>query len=197
MQKRRIELARRLRAVSIEGKRVAAALGVVLLLGAPAVAHAYTAEIGSGATEAEEQRAKEDAEIQRRENQEAKEKEEHEHAAAQQASEQHAREQAQQEEEAKRARVAQEEAAQERQEQLAKESQSKEHATVRCEVPNLVGSTLVAARKELTVAHCKLGKVDASKPSRGKLVVTWQSVHRGSSRPSGTAVSVRLGSRGR
>ena len=65
-----------------------------------------------------------------------------------------------------------------------------------CTVPRLKGKTLTQARKLLTAAHCRLGKVTAPRRKRGQrlppLVVRSQSSPPGRSLPTGAKVNVRL-----
>lgn len=69
-------------------------------------------------------------------------------------------------------------------------------ATTRtCLVPLLRGDTLRAARRALTIAHCKLGRVSTPRGRRAKLVVTRQGKRAGALLPNGTPVAVRLGKR--
>lgn len=67
----------------------------------------------------------------------------------------------------------------------------------RCIVPKLKGKTLSQAKKLLSKAHCKLGKVHAPKPRKHhklpKLVVARTSPGAAASRPNGTKVVLTLG----
>jgi hypothetical protein len=65
---------------------------------------------------------------------------------------------------------------------------------VRCIVPKLVNYSLAKARKRLSAAHCKLGKVKRPKFRKGAkkraLVVGRQSIRAGAHKKKGTAVAV-------
>lgn len=64
----------------------------------------------------------------------------------------------------------------------------------RCVVPSLIGDSLRVARRKLSTAGCRLGRV--SKPDghhRGELVITKQSVRAGHKLSEWTAVAVKLG----
>jgi hypothetical protein len=63
-------------------------------------------------------------------------------------------------------------------------------AAIICRVPNLTGKNLKAARKALSAAHCKLGTVHGTKGSKAKVVK--QSPKSGTTKPSGSAVGVKL-----
>jgi beta-lactam-binding protein with PASTA domain len=58
-------------------------------------------------------------------------------------------------------------------------------------VPKLTGKKLKGARKALTGANCKLGKVTRAFPKASK--VTRQSPKTGSTKPAGSSVNVSLG----
>ena len=60
-----------------------------------------------------------------------------------------------------------------------------------CLVPKLKGKKLKAARKALTKADCKLGKVKGHKSKSAK--VKKQSAKPGTALPPGTKVNVKLG----
>jgi hypothetical protein len=66
-----------------------------------------------------------------------------------------------------------------------------------CTVPKLKGDSLSKARKALTKAHCKLGKVTKPKVKKGhkapKLVVASSKPKAGTKHPAGTKVAVTLG----
>ena len=64
-------------------------------------------------------------------------------------------------------------------------------AAIICRVPNLTGKNLKAARKALSAAHCKLGTVRGTKGSKAKVVK--QNPKSGTTKPSGSAVGVKLG----
>jgi len=65
-----------------------------------------------------------------------------------------------------------------------------------CVVPKLVNYSLATARKRLTAAHCKLGKVRNPKFRKGRkkpaLVVGRQRIKAGTHRKSGTAVALAM-----
>jgi hypothetical protein len=62
-----------------------------------------------------------------------------------------------------------------------------------CVVPKLAGKTLTAARKLLTLAHCRLGKVIAPKLKPGaKALVSASSPKAGTRLPRGAKVNVKL-----
>jgi hypothetical protein len=60
-----------------------------------------------------------------------------------------------------------------------------------CSVPKLTGKNLRAARKALSAGHCKLGTVRGAKGSKAKVVK--QNPKSGTTKPSGSAVGVKLG----
>lgn len=62
----------------------------------------------------------------------------------------------------------------------------------KCVVPKLAGRKLKGARKALSKAHCKLGKVHRKDP--GAKHVVGQSPKPGKTRAAGSKVSVTLGS---
>ena len=62
-----------------------------------------------------------------------------------------------------------------------------------CVVPALKGDSLSKARRALSKAHCKLGKISKPRKHRGALVVTAQSVRAGRKSAKGAGVSVKLG----
>jgi hypothetical protein len=60
-----------------------------------------------------------------------------------------------------------------------------------CVVPTLTGKTLKGAKRALTKAHCKLGKVKAEGHTTGK--VSHQSRQSGTVLPAGSKVNLRVG----
>lgn len=60
-----------------------------------------------------------------------------------------------------------------------------------CRVPRLKGKTLAKARRALSRAHCKLGKLSRPK-GKGALLVRSSSPHSGATRPAGTKVALKL-----
>jgi hypothetical protein len=64
-----------------------------------------------------------------------------------------------------------------------------------CVVPVLTGHTLSGARRLLTRAHCRLGRVTRRHGGHGALVVTGQSPRHGQARAKGARVSVTLARR--
>jgi hypothetical protein len=78
-------------------------------------------------------------------------------------------------------------------ERLAKEQIAKQAAAAMCHVPSLKGDSLAAARRALSKAHCKLGKVSKSRGHHKTLVVSSQSAKSGKTLADGAAVAVKLG----
>jgi hypothetical protein len=62
-----------------------------------------------------------------------------------------------------------------------------------CIVPALKGETLIAARRSLRRAHCRLGEVRKSSHHRGKLIVVGQSHQYREKLAGGTAITVIMG----
>jgi hypothetical protein len=74
------------------------------------------------------------------------------------------------------------------------QAEAQKKTTPRCIVPSLKGDTLTKARRVLTKAHCRLGKVSRSRDSHnGKVVVTRQQFLPHRQLSEGTRVSVTLG----
>jgi hypothetical protein len=78
-------------------------------------------------------------------------------------------------------------------ERLAKEQSAKQAVAAMCHVPSLKGDSLAAARRALSKAHCKLGKVSKSRGHHKTLVVSSQSAKSGKTLADGAAVAVKLG----
>jgi hypothetical protein len=68
-------------------------------------------------------------------------------------------------------------------------------ATASCEVPNLVGTRLRAARKKLRRAHCRLGSVDGKRSRSSRVIKQFRKP--GASLPAGAKVGVKLAGRSR
>ena len=66
-----------------------------------------------------------------------------------------------------------------------------------CLVPSLKGDTLKAARRALSRAHCKLGRVTEPHSRRTTLVVTTQALRAGDRLADHAPVSIKLGKRER
>lgn len=66
-------------------------------------------------------------------------------------------------------------------------------ANTQCLVPSLKGDTLRAARRALSKAHCKLGRITEPRARRAKLIVTGQSRPVGARLTEKAPVAVRLG----
>lgn len=66
-------------------------------------------------------------------------------------------------------------------------------ANTQCLVPSLKGDMLRAARRALSKAHCKLGRVTEPRALRAKLIVTGQSRPVGARLTDKAPVAVRLG----
>lgn len=66
-------------------------------------------------------------------------------------------------------------------------------ATAQCLVPSLNGDTLRAARRVLSKAHCKLGRVTEPRRRHARLIVTGQSRPAGARLSDNAPVAVRLG----
>ena len=76
----------------------------------------------------------------------------------------------------------------------AQEDQPAKAAVQRCVVPSLKGDSLSKARRALSKAHCKLGKVTTFRGSSGgSLVVTYQRTAPGKKLATGARVGVTLG----
>jgi hypothetical protein len=73
--------------------------------------------------------------------------------------------------------------------QAAQESES---SVVQCVVPALKGDSLSRARRALSRAHCRLGKVSKPRRRHGALVVTAQSVRAGRKSAKGAGIAVKL-----
>jgi hypothetical protein len=78
-------------------------------------------------------------------------------------------------------------------ERLAKEQSAKQAAAAMCHVPALKGDSLVAARRALGKAHCKLGKVSRPRGHYKTLLVTGQSARSGKTLTDDAAVALKLG----
>ena len=68
------------------------------------------------------------------------------------------------------------------------------HATVRCNVPRVIGLRLATARKRIGRAHCRVGRVRRARSRRVGRVLS-QSPKAGSVRPRGTKVKLVVGRR--
>lgn len=79
----------------------------------------------------------------------------------------------------------------------AQEAKRKEAQTLRCRVPELRGHTLLAVRRLLHVARCKLGRIATRRRGHGPLVVTAQNTTRGKTLREGAPIAVTLGPRRR
>lgn len=62
-----------------------------------------------------------------------------------------------------------------------------------CIVPALRGDTLIAARRAIDKAHCRLGEVRKPRGSRGRLVVVSQTVRHGRKLAAGAVIAVTMG----
>lgn len=84
-------------------------------------------------------------------------------------------------------------------ERAAREAAEREKASspppLRCVVPGLKGDSLHTARRILSEAHCRLGRVGKAKNTRGQLVVIKQSARPGAKLGNNATVSVVLASR--
>ena len=69
---------------------------------------------------------------------------------------------------------------------------AKQASTTMCVVPSLKGDSLTAARRALSKAHCKLGRVSKSRGHHKALVVSSQSAKSGKTLAEGAAVAVKL-----
>jgi hypothetical protein len=78
-------------------------------------------------------------------------------------------------------------------ERLAKEQSAKQAAAAMCRVPSLKGDSLVAARRALGKAHCKLGKVSKPRGHHKTLLVIGQGARSGKTLANGAAIAVKLG----
>ena len=156
------------------------AIVIVLSLGSPAVAGAYTEGFPK---ELQESLEHEGAEIAAKTEAEARHKQEEEQAAkaAQERSEQEVRK-------IQEEKMAREEAAE------SKAGESQESERVVCVVPSLREESLAKTRSVLRKHHCQLGKV--SEPhghKHGALVVTKQQYRSTKRLPEGSRVGVTLG----
>jgi septal ring factor EnvC (AmiA/AmiB activator) len=146
---------------------------------------AHGLEYGSTESGAEAANQLERESVERAEHREAEERAAKE-VAAREGNELAAHEHEAKEREAREAR--------ERSEQEQRAAQSQPTA---CVVPSLAGDSLVAARRALHKAQCRLGKVAKPVKHRGKLVVIGQGIAAGHRLARGSAVSVKLGSAAR
>jgi hypothetical protein len=111
------------------------------------------------------------------------------------------------EREAREHREAEERPAKEAAERAAKERESREageragreageraaaERAPKCVVPRLKGDSLTQARRALSKAHCRVGKLTEPREYHGPLVVVRQSIRRGSKLTSGTRVAMTL-----
>jgi hypothetical protein len=93
---------------------------------------------------------------------------------------------------AQQAKEEQERAAEEAAQRAAAQAAAAAAAAAQCVVPSLARHTLAGARTLLAHAHCKVGHVTYPRAHRGRLRVAGQSLARGSRRPAGAAVAIRL-----
>jgi uncharacterized protein involved in copper resistance len=164
--------------------RYLASLVIVLALLGPAATP--VSALAPWFKEAAEQNAKEGAE--RAAAREALERAESEAAtkAADEAAEHKATEERQQREVVERQHI------QETQQSEEAERQPTKAPAAQCVVPSLKGDSLNSARKALSRAHCRLGKVTVPHRSQGRLIVTSQGIKHELKRPNDTAVAVTL-----
>jgi hypothetical protein len=142
--------------------------------GCPSTGEQYGSEIpGWFAEAAEEQAARTLAEYQAKQRQAAKEQEDQQARAAALRS-------------AEEAALRQREA----EEQEAREPSA--HPEQKCNVPALRGLTLSAARRALSKAHCRLGRISRPARHRSVLVIVEQNPRRGKRLAAQAAVSVKL-----
>ena len=73
------------------------------------------------------------------------------------------------------------------------EEEAADKPTPICTVPSLRGDTLRAARRTLTKAHCRLGRVHRPAHPAKTLLIVRQDLRRGTKLPGGAAVAVTLG----
>jgi hypothetical protein len=157
----------------------------------PATASAFTVETPKSSEEFNQQQAEEAT----RKAQEQKAAEEQKVAEERKAAEEHkAAEERSQREAAERQHQQETEQA-EAQAREEAQRKAKEAAASQCVVPSLKGDSLDGARSALRKAHCKLGRVTAPHGGHGALVVTGQSLKRGTKHPGETAVRVTLGAK--
>lgn len=142
--------------------------------GCPSTGEQYGSEIpGWFVKEAEEQAAQTLAEYQAKQRQAAKEQEEQQARAA-------------------ALRSVEEAALRQREAEAEQASEPPAHPEQKCVVPALKGLTLSAARRALSKAHCRLGRVTRPARHHSVLVVVEQGPRHGKRLPAQAAVSVKL-----